>query len=203
VGIGEVSKEVAESLGMAKAQGALVNSVESGSPADKAGLEAGDIILKFDGKTIEKSSDLPRTVGGTKPGSSSRVTVLRRGVTKEYPITVGEFEAEKSAAKPNAPGADKPAVPQASQMLGLSVSDLTDALKKELKLRSGVRVDAVTEPASRAGIREGDVIVQLANNEVPDVKTFIQMVSRLDKSKPVNVLLRRGEWAQYILIRPR
>ncbi len=203
VGIGEVSKEVAESLGMAKAQGALVNSVEAGSPADKAGLEAGDIILKFDGKIIEKSSDLPRTVGGTKPGSSSRVTVLRRGVTKEYPITVGEFEAEKSAAKPNAPGADKPAVPQASQMLGLSVSDLTDALKKELKLRSGVRVDAVTEPASRAGIREGDVIVQLANNEVPDVKTFAQMVGRLDKSKPVNVLLRRGEWAQYVLIRPR
>jgi serine protease Do len=204
VGIGEVSKDVAESLGMAKAQGALVNSVEAGSPADKAGLEAGDIILKFDGKTIEKSSDLPRAVGGTKPGSSSRVTVLRRGVTKEYAITVGEFEADKSAAaKTTPPGADKPAPSQASQMLGLSVSDLTDALKKELKLRAGVRVDAVTEPASRAGIREGDVIIQLANSEVPDVKTFTQLVGRLDKSKPVNVLLRRGEWAQYILIRPR
>jgi serine protease Do len=204
VGIGEVSKDVAESLGMAKAQGALVNSVETGSPADKAGLEAGDIILKFDGKTIEKSSDLPRAVGGTKPGSSSRVTVLRRGVTKEYAITVGEFEVDKSAAaKTTPPGADKPAPSQASQMLGLSVSDLTDALKKELKLRAGVRVDAVTEPASRAGVREGDVIIQLANSEVPDVKTFTQLVGRLDKSKPINVLLRRGEWAQYILIRPR
>ncbi len=204
VGIGEVSKEVAESLGMAKAQGALVNSVEAGSPADKAGLEAGDIILKFDGKTIEKSSDLPRAVGGTKPGSSSRVTVLRRGVTKDFSITVGEFEADKSAAKtPAAPGTDKPAPTQAGQMLGLGVSDLTEALKKELKLRGGVRVDSVTEPAARAGVREGDVIIQLANNEVPDVKTFGQLVGRLDKSKPVTVLLRRGEWAQYILIRPR
>ncbi|NDC61391.1 MAG: PDZ domain-containing protein, partial [Betaproteobacteria bacterium] len=203
VGIGEVSKEVAESLGMAKAQGALVNSVEAGSPAEKAGLEAGDIILKFDGKTIEKSSDLPRAVGSTKPGSNSRVTVLRRGVTKEYPITVGEFEADKTAAKSNAPGADKPTPSLTSQLLGLSVSDLTEALKKNLKLRLGVRVDAVAEPASRAGIREGDVIIQLANNEVPDAKTFAQLVSRLDKSKPVSVLLRRGDWAQYILIRPQ
>ena len=202
VGIGEVSKEIAESLGLSKPQGALVSSVEAGSPAEKAGLEAGDIILKFDGKTIEKSSDLPRTVGSTKPGTVSHVSVLRRGVTKDYTITVGEFEAEKTAGKNNAP-ADKATPSQASQLLGLTVSDLTEALKKELKLRGGVRVDAVAEPATRAGIREGDVIVQIANTEVQDSKSFAQLMGRLDKTKPVNVLLRRGEWAQYILIRPR
>ena len=200
VGIGEVSKEIAESLGLSKPQGALVNSVEAGSPAEKAGLEAGDVILKFDGKAIEKSSDLPRTVGGTKPGTKSQVTVLRRGVTKDFPITVGEFEVEKTAA---AKGADKPAAKDAGQLLGLTVSDLTDAMKKELKLRGGVRVDAVAEPAARAGIREGDVIMQIANTEVADSKAFAQVLGRLDKSKPVNVLLRRGEWAQYVLIRPR
>jgi len=204
VGIGEVSKDIAESLGMSKPQGALVSSIEAGSPAEKAGLEAGDIILKFDGKTIEKSSDLPRTVGSTKPGTVSHVTVLRRGVTKDYTITVGEFEAEKTAGKANAaPGTDKAMPSQASQLLGLTVSDLTEVLKKELKLRGGVRVDAVAEPATRAGIREGDVIVQIANTEVQDTKGFAQLLGRLDKTKPVNVLLRRGEWAQYILIRPR
>ena len=201
VGIGDVSKDVAESLGLGKPQGALVSNVEAGSPADKAGLEAGDIILKFDGKKIDKSSDLPRAVGGTKPGTSSTVTVFRRGTTKDYPIMVGEFEADKTAQGKPVP--EKAAAPNATQLLGLTVSDLTDALKKELNLKGGVRVDAVADPAMKAGIREGDVVVQVANTEVADVKAFTQVLSRIDKSKPINVLLRRGEWAQYTVIRPR
>ena len=200
VGIGDVSKEVAESLGLGKPQGALVINVEAGSPADKAGIEAGDIILKFDGKKIEKSSDLPRAVGGTKPGTASTVTVFRRGSTKDYPIMVGEFEPDRTAQKASP---EKATPPNAAQLLGLTVSDLTDALKKELNLKGGVRVDAVADPALKAGIREGDVVVQVANTEVADVKAFTQLLTRLDKSKPINVLLRRGEWAQYTVIRPR
>ena len=201
VGIGDVSKDVAESLGLGKPQGALVSNVEAGSPAFKAGIEAGDIILKFDGKKIEKSSDLPRAVGGTKPGTASTVTVFRRGTTKDYPIMVGEFEPDKTAQ--SKPSPEKPTPPNATQLLGLTVSDLTDALKKELNLKGGVRVDAVADPALKAGIREGDVVVQIANTEVADVKAFTQLLTRLDKSKPINVLLRRGEWAQYTVIRPR
>jgi serine protease Do len=201
VGIGDVGKDVAESLGLGKPQGALVSNVEPGSPAQKAGLEAGDIILKFDGKKIEKSSDLPRAVGGTKPGTVSTVTVFRRGTTKDFPITVGEFEADKTAQSKTVP--EKAAPPNAAQMLGLTVSDLSDAMKKELNLKGGVRVDAVAEPAVKAGIREGDVVIQIANTEVADVKAFTQLITRLDKSKPINVLLRRGEWAQYTVIRPR
>ena len=200
VGIGDVSKEVAESLGRGKPQGALVSNVEAGSPADKAGIEAGDIILKFDGKKIEKSSDLPRAVGGTKPGTASTVTVFRRGSTKDYPIMVGEFEPDRAAQKATP---EKATPPNAAQLLGLTVSDLTEALKKELNLKGGVRVDAVADPALKAGIREGDVVVQVANTEVADVKAFTQLLTRLDKSKPINVLLRRGEWAQYTVIRPR
>jgi serine protease Do len=203
VGIGEVTKEVAESLGMAKPQGAFVSSVEAGSPAEKAGIEAGDIILKFDGKTIEKSSDLPRTVGGTKPGTHSTLSLLRRGVTKDIAITVGEFEADKPTAKAGATPEKKPETNTAVQLLGLTVSDLSEAQKKELKMRGGVRVDAVAEPALRAGIREGDVITQIANNEVTDSKSFAQIVGKLEKSKAVSVLLRRGDWSQYTVIRPR
>ena len=200
VQIDQVSKDVAESLGMSRPQGALVRSVEPGSPAEKAGLEAGDIIMKFDGKSIEKSADLPRLVGNTKPGTRSTVTVWRRGAQRDLTIVVGEFEPEKTVAK--APVPDKPAATTAVQFLGLTVSDLSEAQKRELKLRSGVRIESVTEASARAGLREGDIILALANNEVTSVKEFEAVLSRLDKTKPVNVLFRRGEWAQYTLIRP-
>ncbi len=202
VQIDQVSKEVAESLGLAKAQGALVRGVEPGSPAEKAGLEAGDIILRFDGKPIEKSTDLPRMVGNTKPGTRSVLQIWRRGSSRDLSITVGEVEAEKAAKKATAP-ADKPATTLTAKVLGLTVSDLSDAQKKELKLRGGVRVDAVTEVAARAGIQEGDVILALSNSETPSVVVFEGLVAKLDRSKPVSLLFRRGEWAQYTVIRPQ
>ena len=203
VQIDQVSKEVAESLGLSKTQGALVRGVEQGSPAEKAGLEPGDIILKFDGKTIDKSTDLPRIVGNTKPGSRSSIQLWRRGSNKELQITVGEFEADKPVKKAAVTPPEKAASGAITQTLGLTVSDLTDAQKKELKLRGGVRVDAVAEPATRAGIQEGDVILALANIETPNVQTLETLMGKLDRSKPVSLLIRRGEWAQYTVIRPQ
>lgn len=200
VQIDQVSKEVAESLGLSKAQGALVRGVEQGSPAEKAGLEPGDIILKFEGKAIEKSSDLPRMVGNTKPGTRSAIQVWRRGSVKDMHITVGEFEAEKPVKKASA--TEKPSADTVTKVLGLTVSELTDTQKKELKLRGGVRVDAVAEPASRAGIQEGDVILALANIETPNVQVLEALTAKLDRNKPVSLLVRRGEWAQYTVIRP-
>jgi serine protease Do len=199
VQIDQVTKEVAEAIGLGKAQGALVQAVESGAPADKAGVEAGDIIVKLDGKTIEKSSDLPRMVGALKPGTKSTLTIFRRGATKELTVTIGEFEAEKTAARKERE--EKPRTAAAS-VLGLTVSDLTDAQKRELKIKGGVRVESVAEAAARAGLREGDVILSIANAEVSNVREFEAQLSKLDKSKPVNVLFRRGEWAQYAVIRP-
>ncbi len=200
VQIDQVSKEVAESLGLSKAQGALVRGVEQGSPAEKAGLEPGDIILKFEGKTIDKSADLPRMVGNTKPGTRSAIQVWRRGSMKDMHITVGEFEADKPVKK--AAATEKPQAGNVTKVLGLTVSELSDVQKKELKLRGGVRVDAVAEPASRAGIQEGDVILALANIETPNVQTLEALTAKLDRSKPVSLLIRRGEWAQYTVIRP-
>ncbi len=199
VQIDQVSKEVAESLGLSKAQGALVRGVEQGSPAEKAGLEPGDIILKFEGKSIDKSSDLPRMVGNTKPGTRSALQVWRRGGMREVQIVVGEFEAEKPEKKA---AIEKPQSTLAAKLLGLTVSELTDAQKKELKLRGGVRVDSVAEPATRSGIQEGDVILAIANVETPHLKAFEAMLEKLDKTKPVSLLVRRGEWAQYTVIRP-
>ena len=198
VQIAPVTKEVAESIGLGKAQGVLVRGVEEGSPAEKAGIEAGDIITRFDGKAIEKPADLPRAVGNTKPGSQVMLTVFRRGTTQDLKVTVAEIEPEKVATA--AP--EKKAPPAKIAHLGLSLSDLSETQKKEARVRSGVRVDAAVEAAARAGIREGDLILAVANTEVSSVQAFESLMSRIDKARPVSVLIRRGDGAQYVLIRP-
>jgi serine protease Do len=201
VQIDQVTRDVAESIGLGKPQGALVRSVESGSPADKAGVEAGDIITKFDGKLIDRATDLPRLVGNTKPGTRSNMTVFRRGGSKDLSVTIAEFEPEKQVRR-TADKEDKPKASPAAQSIGLSVSELTDAQRKELKLKGGVKVEAVSDSAARAGIHEGDIIVAIGNAEVNSVKEFDAVVAKADKTKPIPVLLRRGELATYLLIRP-
>jgi serine protease Do len=203
VEIDQVSREVAESLGLGAARGALVRGVQAGSPAEKAGVEAGDIIVKFDGKTIDRTSDLPRMVGGTKPGTKSTLTVFRRGATRDLSVIVAEIEAD-DAATPATPAKPEkaPAASAAGKVLGLVVSDLTAAQKKDLKVKGGVRVESAADGAARAGVKEGDVILSVGNAEVSSVKEFDAAVAKLDRSKVANVLVRRGEWAQYLLIRP-
>jgi serine protease Do len=200
VQIEQVSKDVAESIGLGKPIGALVRGVESGSPAERAGVEAGDIIIKFDGKNIEKSSDLPRLVGSTKPGTKSTFTVFRRGVSKELTVVIAEIETDKAVAKSSSPD-EKPRTSSVGQAFGLSVSDISDAQKKELKLKGGVKIDAAVEAAARAGLREGDIILQMANVEVATLKDFETLLSKHDKNRPLNVLFRRGDWSSYAIIR--
>ena len=199
VTIAPVTKDVAESIGLGKATGALVRGAESGGPADKAGIEAGDIITKVDGKVIDKSGDLPRIVGATKPGSKTMLQVFRRGTYKDISVTVAEFEAEAPSkvaqAEPGAPAGSKSA-------LGLTVTELGDAAKRELKLRGGVRVDAADGVAARAGLREGDVILELDNTEIADLKQFMAVAAKVEKARAVSVKVRRGEWVNYLVIRP-
>ncbi len=200
VQIDQVTKEVAESLGLPKPLGALVRGVEVGAPAEKGGVEAGDIITKFEGRVVEKSSDLPRMVGATKPGTRSTLTVFRRGAYKELTVTIAEIEADKPVKKASEKEV-KPKASSAGQAIGLAVSELTDAQKKELKVKGGVKVDAATEAAARAGLQEGDVIVQIGNLEVANVKEFEAAVTKSEKNKVLTVLFRRGEWAQYAVIK--
>ncbi len=201
VQIEQVSKEVAESLGLGKPSGALVRSVEAGGPADKAGIEGGDIITRFEGKVIEKSSDLPRIIGGTKPGTKSTISVFRRGSSKDLSITIAEVDADKPTVKASVRD-ERPKASTIGQSVGLSVSELNDAQKKELKIKGGVRIDSAVEAAARAGLREGDIILSVANAEVSSVKEFEAALAKHDKTKTLLVLFRRGEMAQYALIKP-
>lgn len=198
VQVAPVTKEVAESIGLGKAQGVLVRGVEEGSPAEKAGIEAGDIITRFDGKVIEKPADLPRAVGNTPPGNQVSVTVFRQGASRDLRVTVAEIEPEKVAAA--VPETKAP--PAKVVHLGLTLSDLTDAQKKEARVRVGVRVDSAVEAAARAGILEGDLILAVANSDINSVKVFDSLMARIDKNRPVSVLIRRGDGALYVLIRP-
>ena len=201
VQIGAVSKEVAESIGLGKPRGALVSAVEAGSPAAKAGVEAGDVILKYNGTDIDKVSDLPRLVGNTKPGVKGTVTVFRRGSNKDLSITIAEVEPDEAvAARKKAESGS--AATASAKSLGLVVADLTAAQKKELNVKGGVRVVSAADAAARAGLREGDVVLSVANTEVADAKGFEAALGKADKNKPVNMLVRRGEWAQYVLVRP-
>ncbi len=202
VQIAQVTKEVAESIGLGQQRGALVQSVEKDGPADKAGVEAGDIILRVEGRPVEKSSDLPRIVGGTKPGSRAALQVYRRGGTRDIAVTVAEFEPDRSARRPAAASEPSSAAPTAKSVLGLTVADLAESLKRELRVRGGVRVEAVDGPAARAGVREGDVILSVDNTEITDAKHFAGIVSKAERSRAVSVLVRRGEWVNYLVIRP-
>ena len=204
VQIEPVSKEVAESLGLAKAQGAVVRMVEPGGPAAKSGLEAGDIITKFNGVPVETAGDLPRLVGATKPGTKSVLQVFRRGAYKDLSITVVELDLEKSAKASGGPDGNAPAESKATAVasLGLGLTELTAAQKAELKINGGVLVEDVDGPAARAGLRPGDVILSLGNSQVANVRQFEAALAKSEKGRPVNLLVRRGDAAQYVLIRP-
>ena len=204
VQIGEVSKDVAESLGLGKARGVEVSLVEAGGPAEKAGIKVGDIILKFNGIAIERSADLPRLVGAAPIGSRAVVTVWRKGAQQDIGVGIAALEEEKAAPKP-APKKPKPdAAPNA---LGLHVTDLSEAQRKELK-GEAVLVDLSEGAAARAGVRPGDLILQINNVEVKDARQFNAMVAKLDPKKPVALLVRRDNPAgaastAYLVIRPR
>ncbi|WP_370261272.1 DegQ family serine endoprotease [Limnobacter sp.] len=199
VGIGEVDKEVAKALGLESATGALVGSVGKDSPADKAGVIAGDIILRFDGKKVEKASDLPRIVGETKPGSRVNMVIWRKGTEKTVQITVGEFETE--TAKAQAKPADKPK-PAEVDKLGLTVTDPTAEERKALGITGGVVVRSATGLAAGAGMAPGDVVLRVGRTDVSSAAQFAELIKAVPKGQAVPMLVRRGENSFFVVITP-
>jgi serine protease Do len=200
--IQEVSKELAESLGLSRAMGAVVNSVEKGGPAEKAGLEAGDVILKFDGKAINASADLPRLVGATRPGTRSTLQVWRKGALRDVQVTIGEMAEEKQARLPQR-GA-RP-TEQAANRLGLVVSELTPEQKRELKMSSGLLIDEVRGSGARADLRQGDIVIAViakgATTEVRTVDQFNKLLAQFDKGSNVTLLIRRGDMQTFVTLK--
>lgn len=196
--IQEVTRELAESFGLPKPSGALVNSVEKGGPADRAGLEASDVILKFDGKPVNSSSDLPRIVAQTRPGSRVSAQIWRKGSSKEVTVTVGELPEEKVSQR----GQRKEG--KSGNMvarLGLVVSELSGEQRKEISANGGLLVEDVQGQAAKAGIRRGDILLALNNQDVKSVEQLNQLIGQFDKARSVALLIRRGESSLYIPLR--
>jgi serine protease Do len=199
--IQEVTRDLATSFGLDRPRGALVNSVEKGSPADKAGVEATDIIVSFDGKAVENSSDLPRLVGATRPGSQASMEVWRKGATRKLAVTVAELQEDRIAAT------DKPRAPKQAEAppnrLGIVVAELSAEQKKGLGLAGGIVVTDV-RPESKADVRKGDVLLTLVHKgqhtELRSVEQFNRLLSGLDKNAVITLQVRRGESTAFVTI---
>ena len=196
-----ITRELAESFGLSKPAGALVNSVEKGGPAEKAGIDAGDVILRFDGKVVNASEDLPRLVGATRPGSKVTVQVWRGKTPRDLQLVVAEMQDDRATrqSKRGERGGKPPAA--APSQHGLALAELPDAKRKELKLEHGVLVESAQGPAARAGIRAGDVIMAVNNQDVKSVDQFKDLMGQLDKGRIVALLVRRGANSLYVPFR--
>ncbi|MCF8149128.1 MAG: DegQ family serine endoprotease [Burkholderiaceae bacterium] len=204
IGIQEVSKELAESFKLAKPQGALVASVEKGTAADKAGIEIGDIILKFDGKAVSESSDLPRMVGSTRPGTKVLVQVWRNGGSRDLSVTVGAIPDDEEAPRSNGPG-QKPNEAAAANRLGLVLTPPTAEQKRVLGIRHGLIVEEVRNAGTRTELRSGDIILSLINKgsqtDVKSVQQFNDLLQSVDKSATITLLVRRGNSQTFVTIK--
>jgi serine protease Do len=200
--IQEVSKEIADSFGLKTVSGALVTDVEKGGPAEKAGVKSGDIIVRFDNKSVNASSDLPRIVGGTRPGSTVGMQVFREGQTRDITVTVGEIPDDRVARAERSKSEARPAV--AANRLGLVVSDLPEERRKDGRLSGGVVVDEV-RGAPRADIRAGDVIVAVTakgtTTELKSAQQFNKLLAEIDKSTTLTLRIKRGEANVFATIR--
>jgi len=201
--IQEVTRDLATSFGLDRPRGALVNSVEKGSPADKAGVEATDIITSFDGKPVESSSDLPRIVGSTRPGSSSSLEVWRKGQTRKLSITVAELQEDRVAAAEKPGSRAKPQAEAPANRLGIVVGELSAEQKKGLNVSSGLVVTDV-RPDSKADVRKGDVLLTMVHRgqhtELKSVEQFNKLLAGLDKNAVITLQVRRGESTAFVTI---
>lgn len=201
--IQEVTRELAESFGLAKAEGAIVSSVEKESPAARAGIEAGDVVLRFDGKAVNRSADLPRLVAATRPGATVKVQIWRKGAPVELNLTVGELKEETATVQPRpktAPKAEREAT-----RLGLAVSELTAEQRSKLGVTGGLLIEDIRSNAARADLRVGDIILALINkgvtHEVRTLEQFNKLLEPFSKNANITLLVRREDQQVFITLK--
>ncbi|MES2013027.1 MAG: DegQ family serine endoprotease [Pseudomonadota bacterium] len=197
IAIQELTKELAESFGMKNTNGALVAGVEKNGPADKGDLQAGDVITKFDGKSIVASADLPRLVGSTKPGKVVAVEVLRKGSPKILNIGVGEMPSDSAEVVQGSKPIAKPEV----NRIGLMLKELTPQQKKKLNGKGGLLVLDAQGAVAQAGVRRGDIVLGLNNTEVQSLEQFNKQLAAFSAGKTIALLVQRGENTLYVPVK--
>ncbi|MDR8013518.1 DegQ family serine endoprotease [Ectopseudomonas guguanensis] len=194
--IQEVNKDLAESFGLDKPAGALVAQVLEDGPADKGGLQVGDVILSLNGRPIIMSADLPHLVGGLKPGEKADLDIVRDGSRKKLSVTIGTLpeEGQELASAGSAQGGER-----SNNRLGVTVVELTAEQKKGLDLKGGVVVrEVLNGPAAMIGLRPGDVITHLNNQAIDSTSTFAKVAQELPKNRSVSMRVLRQGRASFI-----
>lgn len=194
--IQEVDRDLADSFGLDKPVGALVAEVLKDSPAAKAKLKAGDIILEFEGNKVDQASDLPKLVGQTPIGKKISLKIMRAKKTKTLALTVGALPEDKAITEKPSPGGKS-----ASNRLGLEVSNLSAAQRKQYDVDQGVIISQVFPgPGREVGLQRGDIITLINGEAIADTKDFADMVAELPAGKTANLLVKRRGHAQFVTI---
>ena len=198
VAIQDVTPELAKSLGLKDSRGALVSQVVPGGPADKAGIEQGDVIVNFDGRTVGDSKDLPRVVASTPVGKTVTVKLFRDGKEVERQAKVGEMDEENSSEAAKGP---------IHPSLGITVQNLTPQIARELGLKksAGVVVTGVEpgSPAAEAMLQPGDVIQSVNRKPVKNVDEFVKIVEKAKGGGSLLLLVQRGANSLFAAVTPR
>jgi serine protease Do len=188
VAIQDVNKAIAQSLELDKPRGALINAVEIDSPAEKGGIEPGDVIVGINGQDIVDADDLPHLVGMLAPSTKAKVEIIRKGKRKSLKVIIGALDGDEVAIVETKENSD---------ILGLSVKPVEQDQLRALRLPGGALVTEVLaqSPAAQAGIKPGDILVQLGYSRIDDTDEYLQIIQELPKNTPILVRLYRQGWA--------
>jgi serine protease Do len=193
VQIQALTPELAKSFKLENVKGVLVATVEPGSPAAKAGLQAGDVILAFEGKPVTNANELPRVVAATKPGSTATLDIWRNGAKRQLKATLGEFPSEKVAQQ------SAPEAKQSANRLGLVVRELAPAQRKALGIEYGLAIEGVSGPAA-GQLQRGDIVMAVNNVYFKSLDEFNSILQQQPAGGMVALLVRRGDAALYVPI---
>jgi len=199
VHVGPLSDDVVKALKLPNANGAIVSDVDSGSAAAKAGVQAGDIVVGYNGQSINQASDLPPLVGLTKPGTEVPLDIIRDGKKKTVEVTVGAAPRDGGASATSA--SEQPSAPSGSTALGLSVQNIDTTTRQQLGLKSGegVQISNITgQVAAGAGLQQGDIILMVNQQRVSSAAAFQATTKNLKPGDTVLLLVRRGDQSQFI-----
>jgi serine protease Do len=198
VSIQPLTPELAKSFGARDAKGVLISDVMADSPASRAGLQPGDILLEFEGKKMEGPGDLQRAVGLTNPGAAARIKVWREQAEKTLEIKIGEAPDDTRESRGNG----GPSAPRGRPALGLELRPITPEVARQLNLRSteGVVVVRVEDgsPAAEAGVQRGDVIRELNRQKVRSMADFERLTRDVKEGDRLTLLLQRGPMSLYV-----